>query len=1084
MSRWHVTAIERLGAPSVAWPSVYGPATGSDPVTDNGLSTADLTPYLSPLENFSQQMERDLTGGSFSSIKIDLADADGSLADALGPFSATMAGTDRYFGPWIQVIEKWGTTDQALRFLGYIDETSIQWSEDDARTQFTVLHASQLLQERLITDFPELLRPWPSVPTTATEAFSQSTADALLDAAVPAYTPRANATTLEAALWAAGQMSWMAGISQRVTTTWIDVGGHLRPFVETENFSAPSAPSPSFTIGATTYYVDHIEWDPTLSATTTLYSDPDLDVQVTYKVARIYIQGAPDLTGILTLGTTVTWGISENRRTHYLLIGGSISAPTAGSDGQKFVPLNTVEELAPGDVLTLTFTDATSGDQRTVTADLPPITDLDGETGKAFLATGLSQGYTNVSKVRRNSQDPVLFDGVAYAQALVAPFTIDLTNFTSAPTDVPVLTFQPYNVASPSLYGAHNLQTVAQSGTLRLARRGADNGSSAYPTAGAWSGTWSGTWSWLGLPSAETTHQIFGDVLQWPGGTNAYTAPVIYIEGDLSGGATIPPNGWRSAWRTWKALDQISQDPESTWDGSAVAWTSHASSGDVPSKLVHFAASTPTPGRYIRTSAPVWTFEAHTADATLGSSGTPTISGTYPTGNTLALGMGIYAPASSDEQEALLALIATGSSHPFTNLTACLLSQASGGNLTVRQTASLWNTGDTAAGPWALGGGLVVQTYAETIDGLNYPRTVLHKLNGTTVITANLKTLEVIPQTIQPLLLTGTTGAKVIGGWYALALETYADANFAPSRRLRFLHLNSALVVVNGRPEVDPSDPLSTTAYFSRGEMVASVVPDGALIARMVRTSNTADKMAGLIGGRLFTVGNEIPRTVERLKIGATVPQGNTLSVANSGDGMGVVDYLNKFAAAQLATAVPGADGNLSLVSRSGGTLRVRTVGAQHVSVQATERGKKTKTQAWQGYIRTVRVTYADLLADATASVEVSGSFDGGRIMEMDLSELVSSPTMSVAIGRAAIYWYGQPSPILTELWADRSGGVAGDANPTWWATWQTGDRVVLDLYTPSATVTAWKLLKMQPGLEARTVQVELRQQPFTITGT
>lgn len=1049
----------------------------------NGLHTRDLTPFLHPLSNFSQQMERDLTGGSFSSIKIDLADADGSLADALGPFSATMAGTDRYFGPWIQVIEKWGTTDQALRFLGYIDETSIQWSEDDARTQFTVLHASQLLQERLITDFPQLLRPWPSVPTVATEAFSQGTADALLHTSVPAYTPRSNATALEAALWASGQLSWGAGISERVTTSWFEVGGHLRAFVETEHFAAPEPPSPSFTIGATTYYVDHIEWDSTLSASKTIYADPDMEVVVTCKVARVYIQGAPNLTGVLSLGTTVTWGISENRRTHYVLAG-SIPAPTAGSDGQKFVHLNTVEELAPGDVLTLTFADATSGDQRTVTADLPPIIDLDGETGKAFLATALSQGYANVSKVRRNSQDPVLFDGVAYAKALVAPFTLDLTNFASAPTDIPVLTFQPYNVATPSLHGVHNLQTVAQTGTLRLARRGADNGSAAFPTAGIWAGTWGGTWSWLGRPTADVTHQIFGDVLQWPGGVNAYTAPVIYIEGDLSGGATIPPNGWRSAWRTWKALGQISQDPESTWTGSAVDWTSHASSGDVPTKLVHFAASTATPGRYIRTSAPVWTFEAHSANATLGSPSTPTITGTYPTGNTIALGMGIYAPASSNEQEALLALVATGSSHPFTNLTACLLSQASGGNLTVRQTVSLWNTGDTAAGPWALGGGLVVQTYAETIDGLSYPRTVLRKLNGTTVVTADLKTLEVIPQTIQPLLLTGTAGAKVIGGWYALALETYADANFAPARRLRFLHLNSALVVVNGRPEVDPSDPLSITAYFSRGEMVASIVPDGALIAKMVRTSNTADKMAGLIGGRLFMVANEIPRTVERLKIGATVPQGNTLSVANSGDGMGVVTYLNKFAAAQLATAVPGADGNLSLVSRSGGALRVRTVGAQHVSVQANERGKRNKTQAWQGYIRTVRVTYADLLADGTASVEVSGSFDGGRIMEMDLSDLVSSPTMSVAIGRAAIYWYGQPSPILTEIWVDRTDGVAGAAGPTWWATWQTGDRVVLDPYTAPATVTAWKLLKMQPGLEARTVQVELRQQPFTITGT
>ncbi len=1082
MSTWHVTAIERLGPPLPSWPTIFGPVAGADPIAANGLHTMDLTPFLAPLEDLTAQMERDLTTSSFASVTLDLQDADGSLADALGPASATMASTTRYFGPWIEVWEHWGESSTALRFRGYLDETSIQWSEDDAQTEATVIHATQLLRERLITDFPELLRPWPSVPTNASQDWVQSTADALLDAATPDFTPRGTAAAIEAGLWDLGQLSWIVGISYRLVqrailhedsdptlTTWSD------------NYAVPAAPASSVIIDGTAYAVDHLEWDTSIEGTVVSGSLTGNYREATYHPVRIVLQGAPDLTGHLHLGDTVVWGIPESQRTHYLLAH-PISDPVTGSDGQRYVDLNTVEQLAPGDVLTLTFVDSTSGAPRKSTADLPPIIDLDGEQGRAYLSEPVSQGYPGVSKIRRNSQDPVLFDGLAYARALIAPFTLDTAEFTPAPTDIPVLTFRPYNAASPSMYGVHNLQTVNQAGGLLVARRGADNGTGAYPTAGIWSGAWGGAWAWQGLISADVTHRVYGDVLQFPGGSNAYSAPVIYIEGDLSGSAAIPPNGWRQAWRSWATLEHITQDPASTWDGTSVTWDSHTATGDIPERVVHFSASTPTPGRYERSAGGTWTFQAHTSNATLGSPSTPTITGTYPTGNTLALGMGIR--ANGDEEEALLALVVTGDAYPFSAVSACLLSQASGGALTVRQTAALWSTGSIPAGPWALGGGLVVQTWQQTIGGLDYPHTVLHKLDGATVATADLKTLEVIPQTIQPLLRTGAAGARVISGWYALALETHEDSKYAAARRLRFLHLDQDLQVVNGIPEVDPSTPTDLAAYFSRGEVIASAVPDGAIIARMVRTSNTADEMAGIVGGRLFTVGNSLPTTVERLKIGATTPVGNTLSVAGSGDGMSVSDFLEKFAAAQLASAVPGPDGNMSLVSRSAGTLRVRTNGSTQISVLPSERGQRTKTQTWQGYLRKVRVTYEDILAGATASVEVTGNFDGGKILEMDVSELVSSITMARALGRAAVYWFGAPASLLSETWVDRTGGVAGDMTPTWWADWRIGDRVVLTAYPTAGThlVTAYKVLKMQPGLEDRSVQVELREQPYLIT--
>lgn len=1079
MSRWYVTAIERLGAPDVLWPTVYGPAQGADPVAANGLHTLDLTPSLTPLSDFGQQMERDLTGGSFSSIKLDLVDEDGSLADALGPFSATMATGSRYFGPWIEVWERWGTSDEALRFRGYLDETSIQWDEDSAKTQATAIHASQLLRERLITDYPNLLRPWPSVPTNASQEFLQKTADELLQGAVPTYTPRADAVAIEAALWALGMLSWSVAI-QKVRRQRAIYHPDMDPALsETTTFySVPSAPASSVIIDGQAYAVDHMEWGGI--AWSNFSGDPEGSFTgTTYAPVRVVLQGAPNLTGLLHLGDTVAWGIPESQRTHYLLAGALVEPPS-GSDGPKSVRLNTVEQLAVGDKLTLTFVDATSGAPRTVTEDLPAIIDLDGETATAHLAEALSKGYTNVSKVRRNGQDPVLFDGLAYARALIAPFTLDTSEFAPAPTDVPVLCWQPYDVAAPSLYGVHNLQTVTQTGGLLLARRGADNALGAYPTAGVWAGSWGGTWAWLGQPTASSTHEIYGDVLQFPGGVNPYSAPVIYIEGDLSGGAATPPNGWRSAWRTWHTPNHPTQDPESTWDGSGVIWEAGTASGDIPAKLVAFAASTASPGRYTRTSAGVWTFAAHTGSGTLGSTSTPTITGSLPSGGWLALGMGVL--ADGDEVEALLGLVATGASFPFTEVKAVLLSQATGGNLTLEQTESLWTTGAIPAGPWALGGGLVVQTWQETIGGIDYPHTVLHKLDGATVLTADLKTLEVIPQTIQPLLPIGAPGARVLGGWYALALETFTDGNYAAARRLRFLHLDAQLQLVNGEPEADPSTPTDVTTYFSRGDVVASLVPDGALIAKMVRTSNTEDAFSGLVGGRIFTLGNTLPTTVERLKLGATEPVRGTLSVAHSGDGMSASTYLERFAAAQLASAVPLADGNMALVSRSAGTLRLRTIGAEQASVWPTERGKRTKTQAWQGYIRKVRVSYADVLAGETAAVEVTGSFDGGRILELDMSDLVSGPTMSVAIGRAAIFWMGQPAPILSEIWVDRTGGVAGDMAPTWWSNWRVGDRIILDPFTEAGPTTAWKLLKMQPGLETRSVTVELRQQPLPVT--
>jgi len=551
----------------------------------------------------------------------------------------------------------------------------------------------------------------------------------------------------------------------------------------------------------------------------------------------------------------------------------------------------------------------------------------------------------------------------------------------------------------------------------------------------------------------------------------------------LSGGATIPVNGWRPSWRSWKDPEQLTQDPDSRWDGSQVQWGPVTASGDIPGKLVAFSASTPSPGSYTRTSAGDWSFRAHNGNGSLAAAITPGVAGALPAGNWLALGMGIW--ANGNEQEALQALVVTGASFPFTAVSAVLLSQAAGGDLTSRQVHQLWTSADVIpAGPWALGGGLIVQSYTQEIAGLVYPRTVLHKLTGTSVVSVDHKTLEILPSTLQPLLLGGIAGSRTIQGWYALALETVADDSFAATRRLRFLHLDADLQVVNGEPEPDPSLPTNPAASFRRGDIIASSVAPGALIARMVRTSATEDTMAGLIGGRLFCIQNSLPVTVERLQLNATPPKGKASGVAYSGDGMTASEYLEAFAAAQLATFVPTANGNLALVSRSAGTLRVRAIDGARVSVQASERSHRAKTVAWEGYLRKIRVSYMDILADETVSVEESASFDGGRIVEEDHSSVVSGPTMARALARAYVYWFGHPGAILNETWVDRTYGVSGELGPVFWSTWQVGDRVTFTPYNPAnpGLITTFKILSLRPALEDRSCEVEVRQQPKPIT--
>jgi len=1075
MSTWTVKAIERLGTPDVTWPTIWGPSTvpvATDPITANGLHTIDLTPYLCPLAAFDATLERDLSKSSFGSINLDLVDKDGSLAASLGPSSSTMGLPMRYFGPWIQITEVW-STGSALRWSGYVDETSIEWDEANAMLRFTALHASQLMAERLIADdagnplIAGASRPYPVLPTTASQNFTMESADQILvdktSGFAGPYVARSNAAAIEAALWTQGQFSWTGGL-QAWNLAGTLMGNHIS---DTGSFTPAefiALPSSTIVIGGTTYAVAGYDWDTTIQEIHTIHTtsggmqlDQDYTNMTelqTFRVLRVTLQGAPDLTGHLHLGDVVQWGIPETLRTHYVLAEG-VAAPASGSDGQRYLHLTCVEQLVPGDVLSIFQVDLSSGAMRYSTQDVT-IVDVDGERGWVWLSAPLSGALdiNLVKRIRRNSHNPVYFDGVAMAETLLAPFALDTTYLQPADVSAPVVSWQSLAVSNPQLYGVSSLQTKDTSGNLRLARRGPTRETDgAFPMAGVWTGSFNAGFVWNGLISASSPLDVLGDLHQFPASSNILAPPVVCQAGDLSGGAIVPTNGWRHPWRTWAALTTPLQAIDSYWDGTSVHWTNHAAATTPISspKHAHFAAQTAKPGRY-SVSSGAWSFAPHTAANTLGSAVTPTITGSLPAGTVMGLGMGIY--ASGDEQEAILALTTTDSALPYSSVSAALLSADSSGNLTVRQTAAL-DAGNTA-GVWAIGGGLVVHTYPETINGTVYPHTRLHRLNGTTVNSVDFKTLEIVPQSIQPLSLAGTAGSKTIAGYYAVGIETMVDSNYATTRHLRFLWLDSSLNVNNGDEQEDPSYPGDTTRWFSRGETISEFVPPGSVPCRLVRTGN-GDEMIGMIGGRLFTINTKISTTISRLDITS----------------LSATDYLGALCGTLLATAVPMPDGSYRLVSRNSGPHHVRTATTQHASCWTSEQGPRKVLQTCRAYLSEVRVSYNDAVSGSSATVIVPTSHLGGSPLQLDCGKTVGDVTAARAIGRAWADWFGLPQQVHTLTFHDRSTGNTADMPPTFWSSWTVGDLISLTPYT-SAPTELFKITAMKRGEENRTVDVEL----------
>jgi hypothetical protein len=1104
MAAWHLLAIERLGTPDPAWTTLWGPAQpGSDPVAANRLRTLDLTPSLKPIKSLTQTLERDLTKSSMGSLSMDLADPDGSLSEQLGPFSNQLATATRYYGPWIQLTEVW-PGGQAIRFLGFLDETSIEWDEATGLTRCTALHASQLLRERLLTDVPGILRPFPTTPATQDKTFIATTGDALMAAAFPpSWTPtewstpfsgipfsiRANAADLESARWAVGRLSWSAFSYQQTffdPPSYGEYGG-----AHEFNMVLPGVkdlPAPRVRIGSQVFNVSKVvaDTDPWLSAVEWQEPADAQNFVASTGIAcnlMLELQGAPDLRPLLSLGTSVAFAQTELERNHYLLLQ-PVSAPANGSDGQKWLKLDTVDQLVAGDDLVIHFTDASNGKPREGKLTVKVI-DLDGERNIAHLKDPLTQALPTQVKIRRDSQDPVHVDGVQLATKAVAPFTLDTSQLLPATTARPVLSWLPHAISNPSLYGVTDLQPLDWNGTLRVSRRGAGPGATDSPLAGVWEGMFSQGLVWKGLDPATRYGRPANDpafplavvwnATQWPeppAGAVSIPSPILYIQGDLSAGATIPPNGWYHPHRSYGMLTQQRQPLPFRWTGTALLWDDPQPTADLAPVLMHATGSTGgrAAGRWTVTGN-AWTFQAFDGNGGYSPTIEPISWRLAPVnGSWLSIGVGI-----SGSTEGILGLYVTGSAFPWTKVQGVLLQPSRVTNTAVASPILFDASapGAPPAGPWALGGGLVVNTYTETFDSVDYPHSRLYLIDGRSSgpVTLDLPTLEVLPGTIQPLSLTGDGAARRVSGWYALALETYTGEDFVPHRRARFLWLDANLRVLNGDPEPDPRNLDDRTLDFRRGEVIAEAVPDGSLPAKMIRLYATPaaspwpsnDTMVGFLGGRLFQVDRTIPRTLERVRL----------------DGLSVSDFMDHLGIALMASPIATPQGGLNLVSRRAGTFRERVLevsegGPQYGSVSPDERSSLRVHQASRAFVSEVRLRYEDSLTGDNQELILPALHQGGKPMNLELGRIIGGMTAARSIGEAVVSFFGQPTPSRIEVWKDRTPGFASSLPPAFWASWSVGDVVTLQSFAHPTLVEAWKIHRLESKPEDRTCAVEL----------
>ena len=1095
MSILKITAIERLGTPDPSWPSIYGPdATTGGPVSDqaamdNGCRTMDLTPFARPIV-IDNQMEKSLTKGTWTQVPLELRDADGSLLASLSPGSTDLGtlSPDRYFGPWIAIDEVWDSgSSSARRFLGVLDDQSLEWDENTARTTATVYHAGILLADRLASAVPSVLRPLPTVPGDGGTTFTASTLDDLLAEQDGTYTPRSDKLALETACWVLGQMSWVGFLWKYK----YQLGGHWHY----ETYPAPIPPSSRISINGQAYIIYGTYQDPYT------YVHDDGEGISTYAVIKLNLTPAgsapSDLTSSPTsigVGTTCTFDTAESELSHFTLMQ-DVPAPATGADGQMWMQLNTVAGITAGDTLDFLHNDTSSGKISRVD-DQFTVVDTDGATNVVYLLEPIQNGMVASGvQIRRNSTDPILADAVGLIQELAAPFPVELVNLAPFQTSSPVAVWlhnDKVAPGAPQLFGVHDVLTVVagDTPTLRVVRRGnLDTGSGATVAPGNWIGNWDTGWTWWGADDtisggipADLAIQVRANITQWPGASGTHKPPVMYREGDVDTAGYIPPNGWGQRCSSIRDWTHQGQPMDATWNGTAITWANTPSTAEIPQEWLAFAATTTTPGLY-QVVGVDWTFKPAPWDDYLGSSVDVTPSG-IPTSNLLAIGMWpqvVNAGTRFEDHEGLCALFATGTGGTGTGLpvwgdvSLVTFSCGSGGALTVIGTTLLSDDdGHLSRGIWRLGGGLVCQMFHKTINGQVVPMTTLRLVDEVgTIIVRRLPGCEVLPSTIVPLHLddvpkrggdpSGYAPSHKISGWYCIALETYDDGNGRMNRRARLIWLDHALNVMNGDPIADIEAPANLILI---GDVLSDHAPNGPVRAQLVRTGSSTypDQAVGFFGARTLSVDYQLPLVAERLALSSDL----TLTC---------LDVIERLAAALLLTALPAQDGSITLCTRQGGNIRTRTQGGYTASFFADEFGSFKARPAAVAYINNCVVTYTNDITAKSETVTVNVG-NGGRDLAVNMDLVAASGTMARAVGIAYTSQFG-PIPqgrsmILQEV---ALGGAVPDLPPPFWASWSAGDLLLPDPANANP-VNYWKLLQIQHDHQNRRATIEISRIP------
>ena len=602
---------------------------------------------------------------------------------------------------------------------------------------------------------------------------------------------------------------------------------------------------------------------------------------------------------------------------------------------------------------------------------------------------------------------------------------------------------------------------------------------------------WNGTalqWAFIGAPGVFVTN----------GGSGYTSAPAVAISGGGGAGAAatavILNNQVVGVVVTAGGSGYTSAPTIAISGGGGTGATATATvvngqlAGEIPTKFVFYTSQcSQFSGRNTFTGGTTFIVEQHIANNTYFSGATKDITGTLPTGGQwMSFGMWpkptptpTITPTFYQDMEHVAAIYTTGAGTANWTISQIVTFTYGPGSMAVIGTTIL-ESGTTAQGVWGMAGGLAVKISEVNINNYFYPYTTLYLVDEQgTVTKQTMYGIEIIKSTICPMALAlvpkrpgdpvGYTSSNKINGWIALGIESYIDKNFVMSRRLRMIWFDYQLNIKNG--DLIPS-VFSSTLLVRIGDVVVDPIPEGAILARMVRANDAVqtNKCYGFVGGRRFLVDFAFSRTIERLNL-----SGN--------EDKSCMDVIQEIMKSLMSNAVPQPNGSIALVSRNLGTRRLRTFGSNQGSFQIDEQVKYKLKPSGNNYYNTINVTYNNDITGTSETDEITGYGNGGTTLNINLSMTNAGATQSRAIGVA----YGQnfgviPSTALATIRETSVGAPTSSAAAPYWASWVVGDKVLPVPAAPGSTVNFWKLMGITRNDETRTADIEIEQLSYTET--